>query len=255
MSKRHHGQRKQSDTGQNARQSNETPPSVKGVSADNPDQPEGKVVAEKIRDKNKIALNWRRNADWWMVIFTGSAVLFAGISAVLLYRQLDDAHRNFVVDERAWIKVNSSTPQATEGAPVTISITFTNTGKTPAKNVDSQFLIEVLPREQMADLSHYPSGNAIVRISTGLLVPGDTTAQWPAVFFTGIGADVHPKLLNHNDYMRLVNGADYVVLRDIVTFDDIFGVSHWVHYCKWETLGHGEYPAKNCTAYNGTDNN
>jgi hypothetical protein len=55
--------------------------------------------SEQEREKSKAA-------DWVTAVSTALGLIFAGVSAVVVFLQLRDAHHNFIVDERAWIEID-----------------------------------------------------------------------------------------------------------------------------------------------------
>jgi hypothetical protein len=77
----------------------------------------------------------------WLRIFEAigivSAIAYAGITG-FMWR---DSHKNFVIDERAWLSIENTfpvQPQVKEGLKIESIVIVKNTGKTPAKKINGE---------------------------------------------------------------------------------------------------------------------
>jgi len=69
------------------------------------------------------------------------------------------------------------------------------------------------------------------------------------------GTNLNPPTLSRDDYQDLKNGRTYVATFGKISFEDLFGVQHWMTFCSWRALKAGQYAARKCTEYNDLDNN
>ena len=156
------------------------------------------------------------------------------------YRNMAVLEQTLHVDQRAWISATMSIgnrlifPWA--GWPRQFTVEFKNTGRTPAHNVSSVAVGEMLSNKSIEKIGK--SGHPLFeyskeRLSTyGYLAPGN--------------AFTYPLKI------KAVEGHDKavaLVVHGYTTYDDIFGDAHWLRFCFAYTPGTLEV----CGAHNDDD--
>ena len=202
-------------------------------------------------------MNRWRQADWWMVILTGLAVLFAGLSAVFFYLQLEDTHTQLQVaqkefeasqksarlDQRAWVQAtlvkeklvnHQQQIEIHPNAILTVPIRQTNTGKVPAWNVNSEFIVEIVEATKSPTLNferdHFGNFGGVLfpsekfDLSVPWLLPNTTVAN--------------PPPLSKPTYDRLMAGETYVAIFGQLSYTDAYG-DHWQRWCQWQAYKSG----------------
>ena len=181
-------------------------------------------------------------------IAAGAAIVYAFIT----FMQFRDAHRNFTVTERAWIKPTIRFGGLEEGKAVGSDVVLDNVGKTPAFDITVQAVTKQVPAD---DSPSFEYETEHVNETTGMIFEGART-DIPAFIRDPSAPGLTPRNLSHDEYTRLVAGDVYLVTYLEVTYRDIFGVEHWLHFCSWHSFKTGKaYKAAECTDYNATDNN
>jgi hypothetical protein len=215
---------------------------------------------------------WRKNPDWWMVILTAGALVFAGLSAGVLYFQLKDTHGQLEVaqnefdagqktrrlEQRAWVEVTLVKEKLVKEqidvrprVPLLAPLRQTNTGKVPAWNVNSEFVVEIVEARDA------PTFNSVgVHFGTfgGVLFPSahfDVAVPWLLPNTTV--AD--PPSVSKPTYDRLMAGDTYLAIFGKLSYTDAYG-DHAQQWCAWQgyKLG-GQYNAKSCTDFNALSPN
>jgi hypothetical protein len=184
---------------------------------------------------------------WGWRILEGAALLAAIAYAIITYCMWRDSHRNFVVDQRAWLAIETSFPAPIkEGMALEGDVAVRNTGKTAAKKSGSVWTVDILRNTDSTkfDYSHYTSE------AIGILSPNAYTI-FPVL---NMQDQYTPKHLTKEQADDLNNGRSYLVVYGKGTYRDIFGELHWFSSCAWRSFyaGSGVYMAENCTAYNDT---
>jgi hypothetical protein len=158
-------------------------------------------------------------------------------------------------EQRAWINLTVNLPQEfKENEGVTGSIHLINTGKTPAKNLVGQFVIEEVKNGESPIFIY--SGIARTIMSAGSVFPNSTldgTVPWShkAQGTTNVG----PTIVNTADIKNLTDGKVFFVIHGRIDYRDVFNAPHWVTVCGWTAAPARNYTAKKCSDYNNVDNN
>jgi hypothetical protein len=188
-----------------------------------------------------------RTAKFWLEVLAVSGGLFY---AAVTFQMWRDSHKNFVVDQRAWLLVASNLPvlaDIKEGMPLQSRILITNTGKTPGKKITFEFTV-VMPRntEAVEFNYHAPLSAALV----GIMPPNYT--QLFLVFKHA--EETNPVVLTRDGAQDLLAGRSYLAVYGRGIYTDIFGEVHWFHACFWQDYDGrtGTYNASGCTRYNDT---
>jgi hypothetical protein len=170
--------------------------------------------------------------------------------------------RQMRVDQRAWLKIEMASMRNNyiEGQPIEIPMRMINTGKTPALNVYAKIMVEVIhngesPRFLSLSYRDYRPG---IVFSIGLMYPG-IPESFPATLKRRIapGNDI-PEPVSREMYEELHSGITYWAVHGMATYNDIFGIAHWVKFCGWITdfpSTPGTYTAGKCSEYNKADDN
>jgi hypothetical protein len=187
---------------------------------------------------------WKSKSFQWYKDRFEIIALIAGIGyAVVTYLQWRDLRHNFTLDERSWIEFKLKD----EKAPVSsfdsayLPVDMINIGKTPARNVVIISNGEVLARDAAPSFNY----------SNGL-----QTTTVLGLLFPNMPLDIHAGNLiplSEKQRLDLASGKAYIVGYAIVTWGDIFGTSHWMHFCARHTFAAGTTNAKTCSDYNDTD--
>ncbi len=83
----------------------------------------------------------------------------------------------------------------------------------------------------------------------------DVTADNSVPMFTETYDLSNPALLTKADIDDLNSGKAYVAVVGKITYIDVYGISHWIDYCHWQSFRPGPYEARKCVEYNDVDNN
>lgn len=198
-----------------------------------------------------------------MAVLTFFGLVIAGLTGGIFWLQLGEMR----TDERAWISMSTPTnyppqfPKNRESVDITgvsTTVTVTNGGKTAAREVYSQVVMEYVING--SDPEFIYDGRARSTNLAGIMFPNQT-AQFPAPFSKGVpnSPTVVGRLLTPGEYDDLGNGNAYLAVYAEVTYLDIFNTKHWLHYCAFftnpATTPNVTVTARKCVSYNNTDNN
>ncbi len=115
---------------------------------------------------------------------------------------------NFRLEQRSWIDIAPPTIFPTKGTPYRIHMLVHNTGRTPAKNIVIKFNSNYFPPPQEPVFKFWGEplhvGSLAPNGSTEFAGPEISTAQFPSQTLYLFGS---------------------------VTYQDVFGASHWITYC------------------------
>jgi hypothetical protein len=173
--------------------------------------------------------------DWCIASFTVVLAAAAIYQFIIMGGQLDVMRK----DQRAWIAVaqKSGITIGVNIAP-TVSLGFTNTGKTPATNIAGNFYVEVVPNGQNPQFEATTMHTTVVQ---GVILPNapqeiqasrrrlaaDTTDQGESDPLTNV------------EKSALDDGKAWIAVHGTVSYRDIFHVRHWIKFCFWSDLRPG----------------
>lgn len=186
-------------------------------------------------------------------------LLIAQIQAQAAQDSANEIDKEMRYDERAWIfPIYHPTPPLLRlNEPIGTILYFPNTGRTPAEHVKMTAKIEVLDTTQSPTFDYSESFTG----DHPLITPGEREA--PAQFIvearrrtsTGLESVVFDKNLSGKWYAEQL----WVTIEGKLTYDDIFGHSHWLHFCYANHLPRAfmteTAPIKKCVEYNAADGN
>lgn len=210
-------------------------------------------------DRDQSKKPWYKTLSGWKSVFEIVAIPFAVAYAVVTYLQWQDLRRNFVIDQRPWVRFiteNSkpgriwTTSTGDIVAPndmrsLSTQIDIENIGKTAAREILVTTVTEILPDSQRPSLT-YDESKSYATTSTGILFQDHT-----------IPVDLGMAREITEDQRRALNqGRSYLVAYGTITYRDIFGVSHETRFCSYRGYVVGMVMSvKSCTNYNFVDSN
>ncbi|MBI1956267.1 MAG: hypothetical protein HYS38_07715 [Acidobacteria bacterium] len=185
---------------------------------------------------------------------TRQAADAAASAATTAQRALDATIKQSRLDQRAWLSFSfASNVPLDDGKPFIQPIILTNTGKTPAKKVTGQIVSLLVRRDDIPNFSYahgtkFPSGigfpNAPIPFAS-FLIPSDLPK----------GAEMRPLIITLAIRQGLGTGQNFILTYGNITYEDVSGESHWLHFCR---VGPQETVvlyagAKDCYEYNDVD--
>lgn len=187
---------------------------------------EKRCTAERLPDASPT-IKWFKKSEWWLVILSAVAAVFAGCSAWIFEGQLQEMHTASVLDQRAWVGAIQDNPPVGGILPIRIC----NTGKTPALEVSSAASGAIVYDRQYIEKPPSDSLDGTIQINKGLMMPGANQ------FINSMISDVQPNQV--------------IEIRGTISYSDIFGKKHWTRFC-FAALGPGNR-FRFCTHGNDTD--
>lgn len=190
--------------------------------------------------------------DWTVAVFTAVLATFAILQGLTLNGQL----REMKLDQRAWLSVTVTPLQPVKGQPVRALIHVENIGKTPAKAVSEDVVVETRKITEAPSFDYTTRENDFI----SLLFPKGVD-EWPSSHLTPVATGVAvPIGITDGEFTELTQAGQsmrYVVAFGKISFRDIDDTQHWVHFCAWHGFFEGEVviEARKCTEYNNIDNN
>jgi hypothetical protein len=161
-------------------------------------------------------------------------------------------------DQRAWIKTSlDPTMTFTENQPFITQLHFENIGKTSARNIATEIVVEKLSVKEEPSLS-YKAGKARDIGTSGIVFPHEPFAV-PAELLKMKSSDnlgTEQIILSKTDVEDLRDGKTYIAIFARTRYSDIFGVRHVSTFCSFHapSVVPVEVMAKGCSDYNSVDN-
>jgi len=166
-------------------------------------------------------------------------------------------------EQRAWINVQTSSTQLEIGKPIVYPLIFGNTGKTPARNVNGVFIMEVL---NSADEPSFDYSSPLLKstLTDHALFPNSPTTilgLTPLHQIPGTKT-VEPIELTQDLLDKFNNGQIWFAAEGKISYEDIFGVKHWMNIChamfhagSANFVGLPPVGTQRCVEYNDVDKN
>ena len=164
-------------------------------------------------------------------------------------------------DQRAWIHPTFGkwdylrNNVTNEVAMVSIPITITNTGKTPARNIFSAVVVAKIMNGEPLAFSY--NKVPLVTNTVGVLSPTDhsdfdgellKSAEPPPSTKTELGT------LTGAEYQEVADGKVFFIVYGQTFYTDIFNVRHWVKFCRFSPAPPGgAVSARACVNYDDVD--
>jgi hypothetical protein len=154
---------------------------------------------------------------------TGAAIKAAN-AAEASVKQAKAAARH---DQRAWVAVIDTMGIPEVGKIFTVNLTALNSGKTFAKNLSMRAVVELITEEgKEPDFSLEDSAPARKDSSVSLLPPNTEY-----VTNVELRKQTPPHEITESDFDRIRSGNLRIVVHGKITYDDMFGCSHWTSFC------------------------
>jgi hypothetical protein len=170
------------------------------------------------------------------------------VYAGLTYEMWQESHKNFILDQRAWINTTDTPPELTTGRPVVSKIKFSNTGKTLARRVTFDFNTVILKASESPNLV---IENTLHTIGFSPLIVPNNFGEFEVA---KLSAPRQPEVLSEIQFDDLKYGRAYVAVFGQGIYYDTFDNKHWFRYCAWHAYHDAltVYPVRNCAAFNDT---
>lgn len=184
--------------------------------------------------------------DWLLTMFTGVLAAASIYQFTIMNGQLDEMRK----EQRPWIKVIfDSDPLKALGAVGGVAH-LVNKGKTPAKGIAADMLIERIKNGEQPKLDYSVSH---VQFSQGSLFP-DESADVHVRRLRNISSDTADSdLLTESEFDDFRHNRIFFIVYGTIRYTDFFGIDHWTKFC--EFAGNGTATAKRCSDYNDVDSN
>lgn len=190
-----------------------------------------------------------------MAVLTLAGVVIAVFTGLIFWKQLKEMR----TDQRAWVSMASGSGKFAKEADgntiVTVPMTITNTGKTPAKAVFNEIVVEKVKNGDSPEFIY--DNRARTYNSTGTIFPNGTQQVTAGLLKGKLNTNqTEPLLLTPSQVQDLTDGTYYLAIYSQTSYFDVFGTKHWLHFCAFATLSPVPIPltAKKCTDYNDVDN-
>lgn len=207
---------------------------------------------DKLEPPMKLRESAERSSltDWLVAAFTCVLAAVGIYQFIILDSQLGVMRK----DQRPWLKLELTLNNLTVGQPITATMKVVNNGKTPARAISGDMVIERVKDGEQAQIN-YPLPHA--RFSTGLLFPNDpfvTPIKMVRKSSTGATED---DLLMQSELEDFQKFRIFFVAYATINYEDFLGVDHWTKVCAVEVPANtpGDFTGKNCTDYGDVDSN
>jgi hypothetical protein len=192
-----------------------------------------------------------------MTVLTLAGLIIAGLTGGIFWKQLKEMR----TDQRAWLSITSgvgnvATDPSSGNSTVAIPVTIANTGKTPAKRVTTEVVVEKVHNGDSPEFIY--DNRALTRGSTGTIFPGGFY-KIEAALLKGVlnrPDQTENILLTPSQFKELEDGTSYIAVYSRTSYVDVFDTTHSLYYRAFATLSPTviRLTAKRCTDYNDVDN-
>ncbi len=146
-------------------------------------------------------------------------------------------------DQRAWIDLIISAPPAFQAdQPFSTNAQVKNLGKTPAKNIQMGDAFEGLSAQTTYSFDHAK----LTMTRMGMLPP-----QGPALRPVEITPGKPHEILGQGRFDAISRGSIVLFYWGLVTYDDVFGIHHWLKFCYIYNVPHSQFDL--CAIHNDID--
>jgi hypothetical protein len=183
-----------------------------------------------------------------------STAVFAGLAVLIVYAcQLRVMQHQLKLDQRAWVGFVLPDKFPLEGTSIPATLQITSFGKTPARQVEANMIATVYKKGQQPDFN-LGIGHAYNRVYTGVVFPN---APFPITIQVKKYNPFPPaEIISPADLSKeLAAGTSYIIFLGEIKYLDIFGESHWTHFCTGTGIAMVTELdiLKKCTTYNDVD--
>jgi len=193
---------------------------------------------------------WYGSIQYWKIL-EGIGIIAVVWYAVITHLQWKDLRHNYMVDERALMKVERKEEGSPTRASDVISLstggTVTNVGKSVAPGeVTIECITELTGSGNPPSFSYR---GLHTHIRGGVIFPNESTDIKCELLGTG---DL-PVMLGAQDRENLSEGKTYISTYGYISYHDQFG-SHVTHFCWWSSFSPSHrFNALDCTRFNDVD--
>jgi hypothetical protein len=164
----------------------------------------------------------------------------------------DLARKNAHLDQRAWLTVSFGTYKYVVNQPLGTTYEVTDTGKTPARNVNGKAVTRFMSAKTIPSFTYEHGTTA----DLGTMLPGihQGAVSWLIPSNVPENVRIEPLRVSEQMFRDLHNGTGYIMVYGSISYDSVFGAHHWIKFC--QTSGPTAYTQpKECIDYNDVDNN
>jgi hypothetical protein len=167
----------------------------------------------------------------------------------------DVAQQTMRIDQRAWIRFGLVNNQLTLGQPIDAPVMIGVAGKTPARKVTGDMKAELLRPDQAPDFV-YAKGHPHFHLPTVLILP-NTDMHLTLTVLRAAPRKKEPDLVLFDSAIQhsIDQGDLLIVVHGMLTYEDVFGVEHWLKFCTFGSGNLRHRGSPKCDEYNDTDNN
>lgn len=198
-------------------------------------------------ERIKTALANPATTNWALAVFTGALVAVAIYQYIVLSGQL----RVMREDERAWIALTErkgKEPRVVFDPVIKTAVVLEDTGKTPARHVFANLALEVVKNGELPTFRP-PADAGFSRFYVGYLARDNPIVipidRWRV-------KESEAWVTSADERKALTDGTAWVAVFGHVSYDDVFGANHRLHWCNWwSPIGKGDYIGiSSCAAFN-----
>jgi len=187
----------------------------------------------------------------WKIFLEVAAVLVLVVYTTFAGLQWEAMHDALSVDQRAWISVIVPTNFPLEGSFILASIQITNTGKTPAKDVEGEIVATVLKKGEDPSFD-FSTGHPHNRLYAGALFPNAPLNTAISVVRYGPLAP-EPVVPTPQLRQEIAKGDSFIIFYGKISYFDVFGAAHWTQFCTGSGAAIQMIDLKKCINYNDVD--
>ena len=190
-----------------------------------------------------------------MSLLTLLGLIVAILTGFIFWEQLDQMR----TDERPFVSMLPNPvqfpkdAQAAKDFQVIATVTLKNIGKTAARKVHTELVMDYVVNGQSPDFVY--DGRAKSTNTAGVIFPDNPMAVIAGFAQLLPAGGLEPRFLSPYEFNSLSDARGYMVLYGRTTYEDIFGTEHWTKYCVFfvPPATQGNVSAKACSEYNDTD--
>ena len=196
-----------------------------------------------------------------VAIFSGLLFIATTVYAVFAGLQWYITRQAMQKEQRAWVVIKDAGTELDIAKTITHKFIVVNNGKTPAKNVQGTFKMEILDRdsEPSFDLSNR---DEVGSFSTPLMMPDDpsTLGINPLSQLPGTKL-LQAQIMTDDLKKKYTDGKIWLALVFSTSYKDAFGTQHWLKICRHiisrepGTVFSTPAGVNACTNYNKADDN
>ncbi|MGC2421743.1 MAG: hypothetical protein WA405_08855 [Candidatus Acidiferrales bacterium] len=162
--------------------------------------------------------------------------------------------RQFQIDERAWISVPFPVDFPSNGTLMQAVTKITNTGKTPARQVEANVIATVFNKGEEPALGDFSVGHPHNHIFAGALFTNAPIPLTITVVRYGPTA-AEPIVADETLRQDIADQKKFIIFYGKISYIDIFGIRRWTQFCTGSGGAFQGDALQKCIQYNDTDRN